>query len=496
VIKNDSGSGLLNKILSTRERLIRMILEKIGDPNVQALMIALTTGQRDYFDPETYDEFIGAGIVHILAVSGLHVGIIYGLLLLVTRPLSLSSSGRTVRCLIIIPFFLFFAVITGLSPSVVRSIIMFSILLLGITFNRKSSSLNSVFLSAFLLLCYDPGWLWHVGFQLSYAAVLGIIIFHPLINSMYTTNLRFIKWVWNLISISLSAQLTTLPLSLLYFNQFPSYFLLSNLVAIPFAGFYLPGCILFILSLPIPDLNLLVSLLLENSGKLFIRIIGLINNLPGSLIYPVNISMLDSILMFLILMLLFLVLHYHKHRMIRYILFLVFFIIIKDAVTYFSESGQKKIQIYPISGLPVVELIDGHKAYLITQCSDSNYIDKIHYHTENYHIHHNLNYRYIPAGKKNEYVPCTISENHMLLLWNEKSILLSEEGKAREMLCNTHSSADICIHWHARDMEVHLTGIDTAVQKKWDYEILNRIFGGRRKTEVERNKELISIAFY
>jgi competence protein ComEC len=313
---------------------------------------------------------------------------------------------------------------------------------------------------------------------------------------MFTPDLRFVKWVWNLISISLSAQLTTLPLSLLYFNQFPSYFLLSNLVAIPFAGLYLPGCILFVCSLFSPDLNELVSLLLEHSGKLFIRIIGLISDLPGSIIYPVNISMSDTILMLIILILLYLILLYHKHRMIRYILCLVFFIIIKDAMTYFSESVQKKIQIYPISDVPVIELIDGHSAYLVTQSTDSNYLDKVHYHTENYHIHHNLNSRFIPAESVNDYVPCAISEEYMLLIWNEKSILLTKEGKALEMLCNTLSSADICIHWHARDMEVHLPGIDTVDQKIWNFEFLNRILGRRRMTVVERNKELISIAFY
>ena len=493
---NTSRTNLLNMIFSIREQLILIIQKRIEDPAVQALMIALTTGERDYFDPETYQQFISAGIVHILAVSGLHVGIIYGILILLTRPLSLTLPGQWIRCLIIILFFLFFAVITGLSPSVVRSIIMFTILLLGITFNRKSPTLNSVFLSAFLLLCYDPGWLWLVGFQLSYAAVLGIILFNPLIQSLIRTNSRILRGIWNLISVSLAAQLTTLPLSLLYFKQFPTYFLLSNLIAIPFAGVFLPGCIIFICTHYLNSLNALAANLLEHAGKYFMQAIQLIDHLPGSVIFPVNINRLDSILLFLLLVFLIQVLQYRKQRMIKYMFFVISFIILKDVLFYFSVSGQKKMLIYSISKLPVVELIDGHQTYLITQTSGSAYLDKVKYHTLNYHIHHNLNFRIVPIDRLFENLPCFISEDYTMIYWNKKSIILTTKKLDRQDSITLRESADFIISWRNEKLQVQIPGIETGNCDAGDFHPLRRLFRKKKLPQIRNENELISVRIF
>ncbi|MBR9999044.1 MAG: ComEC family competence protein, partial [Cyclobacteriaceae bacterium] len=364
IIEQETPANLQGFSLELRETLITRVHERIGDARVQALMIALTTGKRDYFDEETYEEFLGAGIVHILAVSGLHVGIVYYLLLLITRPLSLNRAGRWIRLSLILPVFMLVALLTGLSPSVLRSVVMFSIVLMGSTLNRKTSILNSVFLSAFLLLCYDPGFLWQVGFQLSYAAVLGIILFQPLLQSFWTLKHWLSQWIWNLVTVSLSAQVATLPLTLLYFKQFPSYFLISNLFAIPFTTVFIPGSILFNFTYPLKHLNHWICTFLEYAALLFFNMIRTINDLPGSLVYPVNISMTDSLLIFCLICLLYAVLKYRKYRLSGFMVAILLLIILKDAAVYFNPSGNKKILLYAIRGTPVIELVDGHQSFL------------------------------------------------------------------------------------------------------------------------------------
>lgn len=407
-----------------REDLTRKIHKRIGDNRVQALMIALTTGKRDYFDQETYEDFLGAGIVHILAVSGLHVGILYILLIQLTRPLSLSKAGRLIRLIFILPFFLFFAMITGLSPSVLRSVLMFSIMLVGATFDRKTPVLNSAFLSAFLLLCFDPGLLWQVGFQLSYAAVLGILLFQPLLHSMWIPKSRIVHWIWNLATVSSSAQLATLPFSLLYFKQFPTYFLLSNLIAIPFVTLFIPGSILFICSYFLKPLNHVIALTLDLTGQLFIQIIQIINEFPGSLISPINISTTEAVLLLLMVWILFIVLRYRRHRMFRYILFILLIIIIKDASLYFYSAGEKRIQIYSIDNSPIIELIDGHQSLIVVQSLEVKFSEKVRYHTGNYHIHQNLRSRIIAFSNLQEQIPCLSADGGILIFWNGRFLAI------------------------------------------------------------------------
>ncbi len=442
MIQAENSYHLMRMADTFREGLVRKIHERIRDLRVQALMIALTTGLRDYFDQETYNHFIGAGIVHILAVSGLHVGILYFLLILLTRPLSLTQTGRWIRLIIILPFFLFFALVTGLSPSVLRSVVMFSIMLIGTTLDRKTPILNSVFLSAFLLLCFDPGLLWQVGFQLSYSAVLGIILFQPLLQTMWAPRLNFVRWTWDLVTVSISAQLATLPLSLLYFKQFPVYFLISNLFAIPFVTLFIPGTLVFISTYYLESPNQVVSQLLDLTGRFFIQMIQLINGLPGSLIAPVNIGSIEALLIFVMISILFIVLRYRKYRIFKYVLFILIFMVVKDAFHYFHTTGEKKIWVYSVANSPVMELVDGHHSIIIVQSPDNDISEKVRYHTENYHIHQNIRSRIIPIHNLYDHIPCIEEDGFILIFWNGKSIGIINDDRDLKSSLLSHYPLD------------------------------------------------------
>ena len=445
VIKKSNSYNIRSTALSVRNKIIEMIHERLGDDQVKALLIALTTGKRDFFDDKTYDQFLGAGIVHILAVSGLHVGIIYMLLLFITRPLSYTRPGRWLRLLIIIFSFLFFAFMTGLSASVLRSVLMFTIMLIGISLERHTHILNSVFLSAFILLCYDPNLLFQVGFQLSYAAVIGIILFQPFIISMIKTKTLVSNWLWNLLSVSISAQLVTLPLTLYYFKQFPTYFFISNLFAIPFATIFLPGGIVLSITYFFTELNLFIASVLEIIGILFIQIIKIINHLPGSLIKPVNIRVTDVILLGCILFIFFLLISFKKPRLIKLVFIILLFMVLRNAFVYFSSSDEKSIIIYSIPDIFCFELIDGHQSMVIMDTNDKKHIDKFNYFTENFHVRKYLQNQIIPLSEIRQHLPGYQYNNDHLLVWNGQLILITHSEKYQIWVEKISKPIDITI---------------------------------------------------
>lgn len=235
-----------------------------------AIVQALLLGQKQDISAETYNYFAAAGAVHILAVSGLHVGIILLLLNRIFSPLKRSRNGKFAATLLIILSLWGFAVLAGLSPSVVRAVTMFSFLAIGMQIKRRSSTLNSIFVSLLLLVLINPQWIFDVGFQLSYAAVLAIVLVQPIIYNFYEPQNSIIKYVWQLLTVTIAAQIGVLPLSLFYFHQFPGLFFLSNLVILPFLGFILIfGIVVIVLAL--------LGLLPAGIAKLYEGIIEALN---------------------------------------------------------------------------------------------------------------------------------------------------------------------------------------------------------------------------
>lgn len=246
----------------------------IHDFNNQTYSIinTLLLGQRNLIAPQTKLNFTNAGVIHILAISGLHIGILYFILVLILKPLQKLLKGNVIRYSIIILVLWFFAFITGMSPSVTRAVTMFSVLAVGKLLNRNNYTLNSIAFSALLLLTISPKLLFNIGFQLSYAAVLAIVLFHPFYHYFYfnfNKNL-IVKWFIDLCLVSLSAQIGVLPLSLYYFNQFSFLFLVANIVVIPLTFVVLPtGMITLFFNFTFPKIALL-------SGKLLSEVIDFI----------------------------------------------------------------------------------------------------------------------------------------------------------------------------------------------------------------------------
>ena len=230
-----------------REKIITKLRRQNFGKEELAVIQALLLGQRRDLSQETNENYAAAGVMHILAVSGLHVGII---LLLLNRLLSFldrKSWGKLTKTFLLLLLLWAYALLAGFSPSIVRAVCMFSFVAVGMQLKRQTNVLNSLFLSLMLLLLFRPNWAREVGFQLSYLAVISIAILQPLLFNMLVLKNSVLRYFWSLFTVTLAAQVGVLPLSLFYFHQFPGLFFISNLVILPFLGIILGLGILIIL---------------------------------------------------------------------------------------------------------------------------------------------------------------------------------------------------------------------------------------------------------
>lgn len=240
-----------------------------------SIIQALLLGERTNISEETYSNYINAGAVHILAVSGLHVGILLLLIQFLLRPLNQIPHGKKIGLLFTVLFLWAFAFIAGLSPSIIRACAMFSFVAYAMYLNRPSNSVNILALSMFfILLAIDPNLLFQVGFQMSYAAVFAIVWIFPLLQRWWYPKNKIMRYFWQLLSVSIAAQLGVLPISLFYFHQFPGLFFIANLLIVPFLGVILGMgiCIIFLSLLDIAPSQLI---------SVYNGIIGIMNQIVG-----------------------------------------------------------------------------------------------------------------------------------------------------------------------------------------------------------------------
>ncbi|QXP77650.1 MULTISPECIES: ComEC/Rec2 family competence protein [Winogradskyella] len=233
-----------------RTKINSKLIEAGFKDDALSIMNALLLGQRQTIDKTIYSNYVNSGTVHILAVSGLHIGIILIILNYLFKPLLYLKYGYYIRPFILIIIMCSFAIIAGLKPSVTRAVLMFSIITIARHFERGTNIYNTLVISAFLILLFKPNFLFSVGFQMSYLAVLGIVSIQPKIYNLWRPKYKLTNKIWQIFTVTLAAQAGVVPISLFYFHQFPGLFFISNLVVIPFLGFILGlGMIIIALAL-------------------------------------------------------------------------------------------------------------------------------------------------------------------------------------------------------------------------------------------------------
>jgi len=272
-IAKHSEQTILGLAASTRNKIISKLEKANFGQEELSIIQALLLGQRNDITQETYDNYKNAGAVHILAVSGLHIGILLLLLQFLLSPLAYLPKGKTIKLILIVFLLWCFALLAGFSPSIVRAVTMFAFIAYTFYLNRPSNTFNILALSMFfILLAINPMLLFQVGFQMSYAAVIAIVWIYPLLQRLWFPKNKIILKIWQLLSVSIAAQLGVLPISLFYFHQFPALFFVSNLLLVPALGLILAmGILTIVLAL----LNILPKWFVE----IYNSLIGLMNSI-------------------------------------------------------------------------------------------------------------------------------------------------------------------------------------------------------------------------
>jgi competence protein ComEC len=252
-----------------------------------AVAKAIILGDKSMLDSETKNSFSATGAMHVLAVSGLHIGLILQILMEVAKFFSRFISRKRAVLSILILLWIY-SILTGFSPSVIRSIFMFTILVLAQFFGKEQNNINSLFFSAFVLLLFQPMFLFDIGFQLSYLAMVGIYTLYRPIESWYQPKNKIIKYFWQGTAVGFAAQCMTVPLTLYYFHQFPNYFAIANLGLMVVSGLVLGlGIALFALHY-IPLIGKLTGFLLMISITGMLWFIQWVEHLPGAVAYGFN----------------------------------------------------------------------------------------------------------------------------------------------------------------------------------------------------------------
>jgi competence protein ComEC len=265
-----SRPDLYAHAITLRKWCIGQLSKFVKGKNERAIAIALITGQSDDLDPELNQYYAVNGTLHVLSVSGLHTGLLYTIILFLLKPLGRVKHGKWIISVVTMIVLWCYSLVTGLSPSVLRAVTMFSFVTISKPLGLRSNIWNTLASSAFLLLLFNPWLITGIGFQLSYLALGGIIWLHPLLLRQWEPGSWIMFSAWNLTCMSVAAQLTTLPVSLLNFNQFPVWFIPANLLVIPLSSIALMAGLAFI---PLSTLPFIA----EVSGKILEMLIGLMN---------------------------------------------------------------------------------------------------------------------------------------------------------------------------------------------------------------------------
>jgi len=270
--------------------------------NNKAIAKALLIGEKEDLDKDILRTYSSAGAMHVLAVSGLHVGIVMLVLIFILKPIKQLKYGHKIYITLILSGVWSYAFITGLSPSVLRSALMFSFIIIGKELQRETSIYQSILISAFILSIINPLVIFKVGFQLSYLAVLGIVYLQPKIYNLIYVKYKILNYIWQISSVSIAAQIATFPIGLYYFHQFPNFFLISNLVVIPLAFIIILLGIFYFLFHWVPVISYCIEFLLNTALTIMNKSVTWVEKLPFSITWGISITWIDTLLIYLSLL--------------------------------------------------------------------------------------------------------------------------------------------------------------------------------------------------
>lgn len=369
-IVSQPGFSLLRFGARARNRLLHIINQLPFSEEERSLAAALLVGYRHLISDDTQQAFAGAGAMHVLAVSGLHVGILYVITAFLLR-INNKKPQRTKWYQTVGVIFIIwsYAVLTGLSPSVTRAAVMFSFITAGYLMKRKTATIQSVLVSMLFLLVLKPNYLFEVGFQLSYAALFGIVYMQPrIVKLLPKSNYRAIDWVWQITAVSIAAQLATFPFGLYYFHQFPVYFLVSNLLVIPAATLAMYYGLFLLIVLNFVEISgFVVYLAYPLKGIFWVMIEGVkaVQNLPYAVLEELYISRFELVILLVLVFSAADAFFKKRKRALAFGILALLVLVGTHASRQYQIGRQSKLTIYSIEKQVAVSAQTGRKGTLV-----------------------------------------------------------------------------------------------------------------------------------
>lgn len=435
ILRGEKVSPFRSFIYNIREKVLNILRSNIQSKKELGLAEALLIGYKDDLEQSLVQSYTNTGVVHIIAISGLHLGLIYWLLSMLFKPLKKRKKTRWLRPILIITGLWIFSLMAGAQPSILRSALMFTCIVVGDSLARKPSIFNTMAVSAFILLCINPYFLWDVGFQLSYAAVLSIIIFmRPVYNWFYVKN-KLLDFIWKLNAVTIAAQVLTVPLGIYHFHQFPNLFLLTNFLAVPLSSAILLGEIFLCVIAFIPAAALLFGKLLTWLIWIMNTYIEKIETIKFSLWDGLQITILQTVLLLAFAIAITYWLMERSGKSLKLGLIALFGFVTLRSVAFINSNNQQKIVVYNVPQKTAIDFIDGRNYHFV---GDSDLLaDNF---ARNFHLKPSrILYRISDAPTLNQFA---MDENY--ISYKHKKILLMNET-IHYSLMDTVSVIDLLI---------------------------------------------------
>jgi competence protein ComEC len=394
-------SSQLNPIwefgLNCKEKILSRLRNGGLDNNAYSICSALLTGYDDEIDKSVMEAFSHSGTLHVLSVSGLHTGLIYLVLNFLFDQVDRRKRHKLARFFFITICLWSFALLTGFAAPVLRAVIMFNLLGLGRVYFRSNyrNQLNILLVSAFLLLNYNPFFIMDVGFQLSYTALAGLIYFQPKIAELYKPENPFMASIWQSTTASVAATLSTLPITLFYFKQFPIWFIICNIVVVPATFLILLLGVLVVFHVP------LAAMVTNLTIYYLIKFIGLFNISGYGFLDHLDFNAADLLLLSLLTVMVSATLHHRSYRLAACSLVLLITWQFYSLVCSANVKSLNLLTVYHVGKSSAISAKNGLNVKLsMTDSSQYNYHVKPHITSFNYPELRNFRFNYGRLGNE------------------------------------------------------------------------------------------------
>jgi competence protein ComEC len=356
-------------ILRTAHQVSRKFVSILNENGLKgrefAVASALIMGQSDMLDNETLQAYSGTGVMHILSVSGLHVGVIFIIISFLLSFMKGKGSQLYFKTFVILLTIWAYALLTGMSPSVLRSAVMFTFISIGNATNRYVHIINSLAVSAIALLLINPLMINNIGFQLSYIAIVGIVFINKPIADLWDPKNRIIEYIWGLIAVSIAAQVATAPLAMLYFHQFPAYFIPANLVAIPLSFLAIYAGVAVLATSIILVISNILGIITNYLLFALNYSVGYIEKLPYSVLHITSIFTKETILIYLIIISLILFFTLKRKEFFYVTLCLILVLSTCFSLTEINRERQQKMIFYASGKQSAIGFINGKQQTIL-----------------------------------------------------------------------------------------------------------------------------------